>query len=139
MKFLMPVLFTVIGASTGCTDAGTSSSDYANTHAKLRNIAEILERLDARQNLKGNKSIEDAFVDWSKLGIIKEHAQHLKFDGWDKLFEWNVKEDGKDVVVLINSKGPDGISQDGMGDDIYLEFHISKDGATKYEIHRPRK
>jgi hypothetical protein len=94
-------------------------------------IEEILYSRTARERLNHYRSFEDAVDDWCKRGVVKGGGDYIRFDGWGRPFEWKVsKVDGK-TVIRVNSKGPDGISQNGKGDDFFLEIRIGNDGRIE--------
>jgi len=136
IRFLLLISLVSIGCNR---EYDGDRSAYADTHAKLRNIAEVLHEFEARRNLKQYRSFEDAFDDWCKRSIIKASTRHLRFDAWDRPFEWKVRAVEGKTIIRVNSKGPDGISQMGEGDDIFMEFQIGDDGIISYKIIHPKK
>lgn len=80
--------------------------------------------------LHEKKSLEEAL---SYLGAMKVvsagHADlFLRTDGWGRPFQWTSTRDDKQTRVRVLSLGPDGISQDGQGDDIFVLVAVPKKG-----------
>jgi hypothetical protein len=65
-----------------------------------------------------------------------EHSQ-LIADGWGRPFRWKVLHQGTDKVITITSDGDDGVSQDGSGDDLFIEATVPRTGPIKLRQNRP--
>lgn len=50
-----------------------------------------------------------------------EEEQELETDGWGNRFLFRKEDDGRQVVIKVISFGPNGISENGSGDDIIVE------------------
>ena len=58
----------------------------------------------------------------------------MKEDYWGRPFQWLVKTQGADAVIRVGFKGRDGVSQEGEGDDLYMDFFIKVDGTSYYYL-----
>jgi hypothetical protein len=73
----------------------------------------------------------------SKLANEYEHSL-LRADGWGRRYHWQVFDRDGAKIIKITSDGEDGISQQGGGDDLYIEVTIPSQGpvATKQNTHK---
>jgi len=59
--------------------------------------------------------------------ISKTDRDRMARDAWDRDFIWRETKVGTNVVIRILSVGPNGVFEDGRGDDLCVEITFPPD------------
>lgn len=77
------------------------------------------------------KSLQEAVFFLKGKHVLEESlSEYMKLDGWDRPFQWTSTRDENGTKVRILSFGPDGIDQDGHGDDLFVVVTVPKKGPV---------
>jgi hypothetical protein len=85
-------------------------------------------------------SLEEFLSSANKAGCIDtERLQYAepnidcrgKKDFWGRLFRWETRHEGSDLIIRVISDGADGIPQKGGGDDLYVQVVIPAQGKPR--------
>jgi hypothetical protein len=89
------------------------------------NVAKYKTATEAWQDLVRNRVIEEEFVP-----VLRE-------DYWARPFRLHVRQDASETVVRIQSDGGNGVNEDGLGDDLYIDVHLLPKGKAKRSFRAP--
>ncbi len=95
-------------------------------------ISEYCEHADQKEmeRLRHAQSLEEL---WANLHAKKIEGHAIapvegagdRIDAWGHPYTLQVKSQGPEMVVRIISSGPNGVFEDGEGDDLYVEVRWS--------------
>jgi hypothetical protein len=133
-------LLLAIASPPGCVKDSDRHQTEAQTWSNLVTWSECI------------KSTHDAGIDLAKKTSAKEAADYLKnigavsgleysqlaSDAWGRPYHWQVSVHDATKIIKITSDGKDGISQDGGGDDLFIEVDIPRQGPITIRQNRPK-
>jgi hypothetical protein len=141
LQGLVGVLVGMNALAPGCR----SENDYSPTrvtHGNLKAMGGFAVELATKGVCVSDfKSVDDLLRRAAKEGVISEPEIDYRGyhrDAWGRPYRWQVVAEGAEITVRIVSDGNDGISQEGQGDDIYVEIMITRDGEPRMYM-KPEK
>jgi len=139
MKWIIALIVSCAAmvSHVGCTRLD-SDMPSVKTRYRLNIIGEVVQECVKRGiNMQKIKSLADLLSVANENGLIPE-CQYLnreyERDFWDRPFRFIIKTQGIQTLIRIMSDGPDGISQDGKGDDLFIEIELLIERETIIRI-----
>lgn len=75
-------------------------------------------------------------VDKGYVAASPSTFPHLMQDYWKRSFVWQVSRSHDATRIRIISRGPNGILEDGEGDDLFVEILIPRTGEPSWRANR---
>lgn len=125
----------------GCKEPIEVSQPRARTLTSLREWeAHIKVSYEMGFRIDEKTTLQEA-VDFlrDKIMLPEGIAGRMVIDGWDRPLQWSTTETDKDIQIKLLSLGPDGISQDGGGDDFFMLTTVPKNRDWKNISFRFRR
>lgn len=126
--------------STGCEKRSDQYQTEGRTWSNLELWGEYIKSThEAGINLETRESPKAAADYLKSIKATSDYEYSLLVaDAWGRPFHWKVfVRDGATVIKII-SDGKDGISQDGGGDDLFIEVFIPKNGPITSFQNTPK-
>jgi hypothetical protein len=99
---------------------------------RLRGIATLAwNYIDDGKGDEVSKCVScEEFMQYAIHHGFLEYNAKFDHDSWNHPYRWKAIRDAKRTIIRVMSDGPDGISQDGEGDDLWVEivYQNGKDG-----------
>jgi hypothetical protein len=145
-----PVLILILlSQSTGCRIPENTAVSW--TALRLETIGQSIASLHVLgYDVTKATSLEEVVNEAVKKKLIDaddyQSSKQYKEDWWGHALIWEKSFSEDEVYIRVLSNGPDGINQDGEGDDLFVEVRIStKNSETKIVLksltydYKPRK
>lgn len=120
----------------GCKDRRGSDPTPTNfTRYRLAFLGRIAKNLSQEELLK-IESVDLLLAKAEKRGLIgSPYTEPWDRDAFEnKKFKWEIKKE-ESASIRILSAGPNGIFEDGRGDDFYLELTFSPQNKVQTRLH----
>jgi hypothetical protein len=95
----------------------------ATTMSAIREWTQVVEfAIESGMTLEQWPTPTDALIDWQRQGFIEDErlVNKLLLDYWKRPFRWSKVDKDDDMhTVRIWSIGPNGVDENGEGDDLY--------------------
>jgi hypothetical protein len=117
------VLLVGIALLPGCTKMSDSNQAEGETCAGLRSWGTtIAQLLEMGVHMEEYKSTGDVLEKWGDSGLIEKNERlRMERDYWGRPFEMHVNRTNDGIVARVSSAGGNGIWENGLGDDLYVE------------------
>jgi hypothetical protein len=122
--------------SCGCEKRSDAHQGTAETQYRLRQWGDYFtSSVDAGLDMENREAIREATDLLVTTRLIRtSDARRLLVDYWGHEFRWMRKRGYNNTVITITSLGRNGIYEDGVGDDQYIEIQISGNGNSLKKI-----
>jgi len=130
----------LLGVCYGCSPDFTMARDV--TLHRLSTLAEgITISLQEREKVEDLTSLENAVRLLTEKGYVKASPStrsELMQDYWKRPFEWELSQTDGKTRIRILSRGPNGILENGQGDDLFVEILVRRGGDISWRRHPER-
>jgi hypothetical protein len=104
----------------GCLAIGEDGPDYW-TKFRLRKLGSACANLTV-QDVQAISSLRDLLDAAVSKGRLQGKAADFETDGWNKQMRYVIANDDRCTKLQIVSSGPNGIFEQGRGDDLFVEI-----------------
>ncbi len=136
--------YALVAMPLGCSNHGEPSSLFDKTLADLSYLGHVgvlvLDKGATPAELQSLESLISAALKYHVGDTLKdEDDARWTRDRWGRSFKWNTSSSEPQIVVRITSNGRDGLSQNGEGDDLYVEIRKHTNEPAKMKLRPARK
>jgi hypothetical protein len=149
MSWKIGSILIFLSQSAGCVIPENTAVNW--TAYRLQTIGQSIAALHVLgYDVANAKSLEELVDEAVKTRLIYpddyQNSKLYKEDYWGHLYSWEKSVSEDEVYIRVLSNGPDGVTQGGEGDDLFVEVRISTKGTktkivlkTLTDNYKPRK